>query len=121
MIENDANDPELRAVDRYLRETAAATRAEARLASPHQLLWKAELRARTRAAERAVRPLTLCRNLALGLSAGAGVLLLASGTLPLADVGRFFRLAPGLGALGTTVLAAAALATLWLYSSWVEG
>jgi hypothetical protein len=116
-------DADLLAIDRYLKEAAAATRAEARLADPHQLLWRAELRARVRAAERAVRPIALCRNLALGASAVTGAALLASGDLPVgAAFRRFLDLAPGLGAsLGISVISAAALGVLWLYSSWVEG
>lgn len=114
---------DLAVIDRYLKEAAAATRAEARLADPHQLLWRAELRARSRAAERAVRPITVFRNLALGASAATGALLLASGDLPVAAaLRRFLELAPGLGAsLGISVISAAALAALWLYSSWAEG
>jgi hypothetical protein len=42
--------------------------------------------------------------------------------LPLGNLRRFYEMAPGLGAaLGTSVIAAAALGALWLYSSWVEG
>lgn len=117
------DDADLRAIDRYLKETAAATRAEAHLADPHQLLWRAELRSRARAAERAVRPITLCRNLALGASAVTGAVLLVSGELPVgAALQRLLHLSPGLGSsLAISAISAAALAALWLYSSWAEG
>lgn len=111
-------------VQAALAEQAAALAAGPVPGSAEALLWRAHLRARVAAAERAARPVAWFDRIALGVAAALGVLFLLWRGESLfgwlgQSVGGRVAATPTLAVL-LIVLLGFTGSVLWMFSSWAE-